>query len=346
MSVGIGLTLTRSTMSWPFEIPPSMPPARFEPRATAPSSSVKMSWAAEPGSEATSRPDFDRLYGLHSHHGPGEDAVEARVGLAVRAHARGDARDADREGAAEGIARGFGGVDRRDHARFGPGIRAPDLACVRPVDIDRGQFRRDDVADLRNVRGRSNSERLEELRADRPEGYAHRRLASARSFQDVAEVALTVFHGAGVVGMAGARVRKRLTAAGQRVHQFANVFEVFVTNEDRDRRSKGASSTQAGEELHLVRFDFHPAAAAVAALTCAQRRVDGGDVDDEVCGEAVEDADERRTVRFARREIPEHGAAFDAFGRPSAAAAERRPFSRHRSKASTCRVNPSFASMP
>ena len=61
------------------------------------------------------------------------------------------------------------------------------------------------------------------LRADRAQADAHRGLARARAFEHVAQIALAVLQRAGVVGVAGTRIRQRLARAGDRIHQRAHL---------------------------------------------------------------------------------------------------------------------------
>src|SRR5262249_39419282 len=59
-----------------------------------------------------------------------------------------------------------------------------------------------------------------------------------------------------------------------------------------------------------VRFDGHSPAAAITALTPAQLRSDGIEIDGEAGGHAFENHHERRSMRFARGQKSQHWRSF------------------------------------
>ena len=72
----VGLKPTRSTMSWPVEMPPRMPPALLEakPLASVRGGVAPLRAVALHGGEAVA--DLDRLGGVDGHHGPGQVGVQ------------------------------------------------------------------------------------------------------------------------------------------------------------------------------------------------------------------------------------------------------------------------------
>src|SRR5437764_518738 len=82
----------------------------------------------------------------------------------------------------------------------------------------------------------------------------------------------------------------------------APVLEVAVADDDRDRRPERLSPADATGDLHLVRLDLHPAAAAVAVLPALQVEVDPIAIEPHPRGHAGDDDGELRAVRLAGRD--------------------------------------------
>ena len=66
----------------------------------------------------------------------------------------------------------------------------------------------------------------------------------------------------------------------------------------------------AGEDLHPVLFDLHPAAAAVALLASRQFGIDVVRSEAEACGDTLEYRRQPWTVRFAGGQEAQHGADY------------------------------------
>ncbi len=119
---------------------------------------------------------------------------------------------------------------------------------------------------------------------------------------------MAVFQRARIVGVAGTRIGERRTRAGQGIHQRAHRRRVVIAiaHEHGDRRSERFAAAHAGEKLDGIAFDLHARAASVTALPARKHVVDRRDVEREMRGNAVDDADERGAVRFAGCEVGEH----------------------------------------
>jgi hypothetical protein len=90
--------------------------------------------------------------------------------------------------------------------------------------------------------------------------------------------------------MAGPRPSDRRACSGERIHQLPDVFEVSVSDEDRQRRAQRHSTAQACDELHSIALDLHPLTAPMAALPCRQLLVDCFHGEAHAGGDAVDDA--------------------------------------------------------
>ena len=90
ISVGSGFIAARTTISSPFDMPPSMPPARFVSRRSPPSPRddlvVRLRAAQLREREAVA--DLDALHRLDAHQRRGEPRVEAVLLARIRAEAR------------------------------------------------------------------------------------------------------------------------------------------------------------------------------------------------------------------------------------------------------------------
>ena len=93
-----------------------------------------------------------------------------------------------------------------------------------------------------------------------------------------------------------------------RIHQRAHFRReiIAVAHEHRDRRTERLAAANAGEKLDLVVLDLHARAAPVPPCRRASVSLIASDVQAQMRRNAVEDADERGPVRFARGKVPKH----------------------------------------
>ncbi len=135
-------------------------------------------------------------------------------------------------------------------------------------------------------------------RADRdPRGS----LARRRALEDVADIFEVVLQHPRQVRMSGPRTRHRLgLAAIARVgrHPLLPIFVVAILDDEGDRTAHAASEADAGNRPHLVFFNQHPAAAAVAFLPAREVGVDFRDIDLETGRHAFDHGDQFGAVRF------------------------------------------------
>ncbi len=133
--------------------------------------------------------------------------------------------------------------------------------------------------------------------------------------------------------MAGPRTRHRgaprAPRVGRRVgvdaHRVLPVRPVAVLDRHRDRPADGLAAPHAREHVGGIRFDGHPASAAVASLTSAQLVVDAADVDRQARRDAFENHDERAAVRLSGSEKTHHE-DLDCIRRKCAVGPRRAPF--------------------
>ena len=90
------------------------------------------------------------------------------------------------------------------------------------------------------------------------------------------------------------------------MHRLLPVFPVLVANEQRDGRAKRFARAHARENLGLVGFDRHAAAAAVPTLTPLELFGDGVEIDMQSGRHALENDDEPLAVRLAGGEKTQH----------------------------------------
>ena len=127
ISVGSGFIAARTTSSSPFEMPASIPPARFE-RRVRPGLDLVVGRRAALASEREAVADLDPLHRLDPHQRRREPRVEPVLAGRVRAEPGEDARGAHLDDAAERVAVGAGGVDRLPpSSRARRRSRAPSL---------------------------------------------------------------------------------------------------------------------------------------------------------------------------------------------------------------------------
>ena len=236
----------------------------------------------------------------------------------VAAQTRRQIVDDDLEGAAHRVAGLARLVDLRDHLLLDGRVGAVqrrilgDRARLGERDGQWiGQGRRPDAHDVADDLG---ADAAQQLAGDRADGDARGGFPRAGTLEDVAHVLVPVFHEAGQIGVAGARSRDRRSVGadgagrhlGLRVHRPLPVLPVLVGDHQRDRPTGAQAVADAAERLGAVRFDQHPAAAAVTGLAPAQVGGDGVDVDGKTGRHAFDDGDERLAVRLAGGQKTQH----------------------------------------
>ncbi len=171
----VGLTAKRTTMGWPDEMPPRMPPALLERNCGRPSLPMRISSAlSSPVSSAARHAgaDLDALHRVDAHHGAGEVLVELAVDRRAPAggHALGHHLDhgADRgAGLAHLVEVGRPGVDDAGVGREEGVVVDLAPAPARAVDPV--------LADLHQRA--ADRDAGDHLARDRAGGHPHRRLA-------------------------------------------------------------------------------------------------------------------------------------------------------------------------
>src|SRR5215472_5896210 len=272
--------------------------------------------AADVSASRDALSDLNRLDGLDAHHRRRYARAEPMARLTVAADPDRHSRRSQLERSAERVANFLRAVDPFDHERGRRSVRTPHGRIAHTITIGQlDDVPRAHVPDLKNEAAHCDAEHSKVLPRDLAESDAHRRLARARALQDVAQIGVPELQAARVVGMTRTRPRDRLTAARQRIHERADVLEVPIADDDRKRRPEGHAASQPGEEFDPVVLDLLPATAAVTALTRGERGVDRRDIKTQACRYAVDDPDERRTVRFARGHVSDHESLLMRSGR-------------------------------
>ena len=90
------------------------------------------------------------------------------------------------------------------------------------------------------------------------------------------------------------------------MHRLLPVFPVLVANQQRDRRAERFAGAHARQNLGLVGFDRHAAAAAVPALAPLELLGDGVEIDMQSGRHALENDDQPLAVRLAGSEKTQH----------------------------------------
>src|SRR2546423_12708410 len=147
----------------------------------------------------------------------------------------------------------------------------------------------------------ADTEFAEKEPANAPCGHARSGLASRRPLQNVSGVASIVLEHSREIHMARTRPSDgsfavRISLTGRRIHDLLPVFPVPILNEHCDRRSQGLAATHSRQELDVIRFDLHPASAAVALLAARKVDVDVRSDYAKPCHHSLEDGDERKAV--------------------------------------------------
>ena len=180
----------------------------------------------------------------------------------------------------------------------------------------------------------STPERAEELLGQRPGGDPRRRLAGARALEHVADVGEAVLVEAGKVGMAraGQMGLLHLGVDRPRVHPLLPVRVVAVGDEDRHRAAQRLAVPDPRADLDRVLLDLHAPAAAVAELAASHVAVDPLAVELEARGQALDDRDEPRAVRFPGCREAKSTHAVERIGRRSLRAGQVSRTGRTRSR--------------
>jgi hypothetical protein len=181
------------------------------------------------------------------------------------------------------------GVEVVSHVTQIAGVRAPEREELTLAD-----FAGVDESPVRCL----DAERAQERLGQRPAGDAGGGLSRARALVDVGDVGEAVLPHAGEVGVAGARevdLRDRVLHR-PRVHPLLPVGVVAVGDLERHRAAQRAAVADAGGDLRGVLLDLHPPATAVAELAAGHVAVDGGEVELQARGQALDDAGQARSV--------------------------------------------------
>jgi DNA-binding NtrC family response regulator len=255
---------------------------------------------------------------MNAHDRLGEPAIELAVPLGVRAEARRDTRDDHLERTPERVARLSGRIDGGNHALFDRRVDAAkrpivgQRACF--VGGDEPSGWQGDIPDGHHVARDVDLESSEQLTCHGADGNAGGCFTRARTLEHVANVVVVVLDGAGEVCMAGTRARHGRLASAGRIrghawlgeHRLLPVHPILVADQQRDRRPGCRTLPHPREDLGVVAFNRHPAAAPIAALPTPELRVDRAEVELEAGGHAVERRDEGLPVRLTSGEKPQH----------------------------------------
>ena len=217
--------------------------------------------------------------------------------------------DDDFADTAQGVAVGFRSVDARDHLRLGVRIECPQRRAVGDdVDVRRKRIRALGInaAQVHEVRADGDAELREQVPADGAGSDARSGLARGGALENVARVVAIVLEEAGEIGMARAHAGdpalaslRRILGARRGVHDVQPVVPVTIRDEHRDGRAQRFAGADAGNELDVVLFDLHTAAAAVALLSAHELLVDVGGEKRQAGGAALENGDEGFAVAFS-----------------------------------------------
>jgi len=90
-------------------------------------------------------------------------------------------------------------------------------------------------------------------------------------------------------------------------HRALPVVPVLVGDQKRNRPARREAAANASQGFRAIGLDCHPATSAVAALAAAQLGGDGREIDGKAGRDALENRDERLTVRLAGSEKSQHG---------------------------------------
>ncbi len=261
-----------------------------------------------------SRPDRHSLHRVDRHQGLGQASVQATVPVSVGPEAGRSASDHDLHLASDAVAVLLGPVDLGDHPLRHLGVDAANRGLFDAVEGFPGHA---------GTRGQGGPGHSQDVGADLDPGLSEEapgepsgrdpggRLAGTGPLEDVSQVGGVVLQGPGEIRVPRPRVAQppslpRLVRLGIGRHDVAPVGEVAVADDEGHRAAEGASVPDAGEDLHRVLLDLHPAAAPVPPLPAAEIGVDGLAIDPNPGREPFDDDGQSRAVRLASGEETEH----------------------------------------
>src|SRR5262249_37412522 len=140
------------------------------------------------------------------------------------------------------------------------------------------------------------------------EADPHRGLPGRGTLEDVPQIGgPAVLQRAGEVGVSGTGHlhRARIRSARRPAHSLGPVPPVLVVDPQPQRRPERLAEANAGEDLRGVLLNAHPPTAAVPLLAPREIAVDELRGEREPRGQALEDAEKRRSVTLAGGERPE-----------------------------------------
>ena len=253
ISVGSGFIAARTTISSPFEMPASMPPAWFvSRRRSVPISSC----ASEPRSAGEREPvaDLDTLHGLDPHHARRRAARRAGRPSTRRSRARAARRVARTSTTPPTVSRS---------------ARASSIRACRPSSSTVAPATSIPIVAQQRLR-------------DRARGDVHGRVPRRRALERVADVVVAVLQDAGEVGVARAAAASPAScpcpdgspSGGHGAIPHVQFLWSTVPHDERERRAERAAVAEAGEHLDAVLLDLLARRAAVALLPALQVGVD------------------------------------------------------------------------
>src|SRR5579883_3097752 len=140
----------------------------------------------------------------------------------------------------------------------------------------------------------------------------------ARTLKDVTGVRVVVLQRTGKIGVPGtgpgnAPFRGGVTGNFLCRHDFFPIRPVAVFDHHRDRTADGLSVPHAGEKTNLILFDFHPAAAPIAALAAFEFVIDEVKIDWKVRRNALHYSDQGGAVGLTGRSKAQHALSIAEF---------------------------------
>ncbi len=134
--------------------------------------------------------------------------------------------------------------------------------------------------------------------------------ARSRTSRRVVEAVLLHAREVGVTRTGLGQRRRRATGCGRHLLGPLAGGPFAVAHQDGERAPERAPVPDAAEELDLVLLEPHARPAAVAEAAARQLIGDVVDQDGKTGGQALDGDHQRRSVRLARRQVPQHGASW------------------------------------
>ena len=209
----------------------------------------------------------------------------------MRTETVGQALDADLDDAAQGVAGLLAAIDQFGDLVVTIGIERVHDAAVAACALffQRARLGRNgELADLDDVGEGRDPQRPKELLGQGPGGHAGGGFPGAGPFEDRPN--------RGQVLDRAAQVAMARPGPGEVFHIVD--LEVLVGDEQGDGAAQGYAPPDAGEDFHMIGFDFLPAAATIAALAPHELGIDGLDIQIDSCREAVHEGQQGPAVRF------------------------------------------------